>query len=409
MDRLAQCRACLAADPFLYLPLGDHAPAQMLIRPEDIDKKQPAFGLNTQVCLNCGLIQVADQIPPDFFRHYLYVPSGAATMHAHFAELADRLFALAGRDGLIVDIGCNDGLMLAAANALGAKTLGVDPAANIAELANKRGVEVHLDYFTPRSAEILRAQRGPAKIIATSNTFNHIGDLHTFMKSITVFLSGDGYFVVEVPRAKEMLERNLFDNMYHEHVSQFSLLSIVKLGEFFDMEVVDVDPLPKIHGGSMRVFLARKSAGKQRQPIVGKMLQEEKDGGMLERTSYVELVKRVDAIGAELRTMLSRFREQGKKIVGYGASARGNTLITYYGIGRDYLEFLVDKNPLKQGLHSPNTRIPIKPVEAIAQERPDIVFVLAWNFFDEIKVQQSAFLARGGKFVIPLPRPMIVG
>ncbi|MFN0023030.1 MAG: methyltransferase domain-containing protein [Parvularculaceae bacterium] len=408
-DRLHQCRTCLAPDPFLYLPLGDHAPAQMLIRPEDLDKEQPAFGLNTQVCLSCGLVQVADQIPADFFRHYLYVPSGAATMHTHFEGLAKRLFDIAGPGRLIVDIGCNDGLMLAAANALGARTLGVDPAANIAELANKRGVAVHVDYFNAKTAETLRGGHDRPKIIATSNTFNHIGDLHAFMKAIDIFLAEDGLFVIEVPRAKEMIENALFENMYHEHVSQFSLLSIAKLGAHFDMHIVDVDRLPAIHGGSMRVFLGRKASRVSPKAVVAEMLTEEADAGMLDRQRYVDLVKRVDAIGAEIRKILDDFKAQGKKIAGYGASARGNTLIAYYGIGANYLDFLVDKNPLKQGLYSPNLRLPIKPVEAIETERPDVLFVLAWNFFDEIQGQQQAFLARGGKFVAPLPVPRIVG
>jgi len=409
MDKLTHCRACLAPDPYLYLPLGDHAPAQMLIRPEDLGKEQPAFGLNTQVCLSCGLVQVVDQIPADFFRHYLYVPSGAATMHTHFEGLAKRLYEIAGPQRLIVDIGCNDGLMLSSANRLGARTLGVDPAANIVELAKKRGVEVHVDYFTPATAEKLRATRERPKVIATSNTFNHIGDLHAFMKGIDIYLADDGVFVIEVPRAKEMIENNLFDNMYHEHVAQFSLLSVVRLGAFFGMEVVDVDRLPTIHGGSMRVFLARKSAGYGAKAIVAEMLKEEADAGMLEKRNYDALAKRVDALGAEIRKMLTALKAQGKKIAGYGASARGNTLVTYYGIGTDYLDFLVDKNPLKHGLYSPNLRIPIKPVEAIERERPDILFVLAWNFFDEIKSQQQAFLDRGGKFVVPLPTPRIVG
>ncbi|MBU2531147.1 MAG: class I SAM-dependent methyltransferase [Alphaproteobacteria bacterium] len=406
-DRLDECRTCRAPEPYLFLPLGDHAPAQMLIAPDQIDKPQPSFPLNAQACLSCGLIEVADQIPPDFFRHYLYVPSGAATMHSHFEGLAGVLTEMAD-GGLIVDIGCNDGLLLSACNRLGAKTLGVDPAENIAALARERGVEVHVSYFDPETAAELRAERGAAKAIVTTNTFNHIGDLHTFMKGIVTLLDDDGVFVIEVPRAKELLEHNEFDNVYHEHVSEFSLLSIVKLGEFFDLDVVDVHRLPHIHGGSMRIFMRRNSAGVPRRPIVAEMLDEEMASGMCDVGSYKALVERVENIGSELRNILADFKAQGLKIAGYGASARGNTLITYYGIGTQYLDFLVDKNSLKHGYYSPNTRIPIKPVEAIETEKPDVLFVLAWNFFDEIKEQQSAFLARGGKFIVPLPTPRIV-
>jgi len=407
MDKLTECRACLTQNPYLFLPLGDHAPAQMLIRPGEQDKEQPAFPLNTQVCLTCGLVQVADQIPEGFFKHYLYIPSGAATMHSHFDGLASVLTETASGE-LIVDIGCNDGLLLSKCNEMGAKTLGVDPAENIAELAREKGVDVHVSYFTPDEAVSLREKHGPAKAIVTTNTFNHIGDLHTFMKGIVTWLADDGSFVIEVPRAREYLQHTEFDNIYHEHVSEFSLLSLVKLGEFFDLEVTNVHRLPNIHGGSMRIFLTRNAANFKKQAVVQEMLDEEADAGMLEAASYDALVKRVDAMGEELRAMLQDFKDKGLKIAGYGASARGNTLITYYGIGTQFLDFLVDKNPLKHDHYSPNTRIPIKPVEAIESEKPDVLFVLAWNFFDEIKGQQSEFVKRGGKFIVPLPTPRIV-
>ncbi|MED5545993.1 MAG: class I SAM-dependent methyltransferase [Pseudomonadota bacterium] len=404
---LTACRACKAPSPYLFLPLGDHAPAQMLIRPEDLDRPQPAFPLNTQVCLECGLIEIADQIPADFFRHYLYVPSGAARMHTHFHDFAEVLAGIAGED-LIVDIGSNDGLLLAACNTLGCTTLGFDPAENIAELAAQRGVETFLAYFTPETAAQVRDARGPAKVIVTTNTFNHIGDLHTFMEAICILLAPNGTFVIEVPRAKEYIEHTEFDNIYHEHVSEFSLLSIAKLAANFDLEVTDALSLPDIHGGSMRVFLTRKEAPRASSDRVGAMLAEEMGSGMLEQSTYDELASQVEEMGRETRAMLDDLKAQGLKIAGYGASARGNTLITHFGIDTRYLDFLVDRNPLKHGLYSPNTRIPIKPVSAIEEEAPDVLFVLAWNFFDEIYEQQEAFRARGGKFLVPLPSPQIV-
>lgn len=404
---LTTCRACKAPSPYLFLPLGDHAPGQMLIRPEDLDREQPSFPLNTQVCLECGLVEIADQIPADFFRHYLYVPSGAARMHSHFSDFA-RVLSDKARGGLIVDIGSNDGLLLAACNLLGCTTLGFDPAENIAAMAAERGVETHIDYFYPASAELVRGQRGDAKVIVTTNTFNHIGDLHTFMEAICILLAPDGTFVIEVPRAKEYIDHTEFDNIYHEHVSEFSLLSIAKLAAFFDLEVTDALSLPDIHGGSMRVFLNRKAAGIAPSPAVAEMLEDELSGGMLEQATYDRLALDVAAMGVDIRTMLDEMKAQGLKIAGYGASARGNTLITHFGIDRRYLDFLVDRNTLKHGLYSPNTRIPIRPVQAIEEEQPDVLFVLAWNFFDEIFEQQAAFRARGGKFLVPLPIPRIV-
>lgn len=407
MTTLDHCRACLAPDPHLFLPMGDHPPANMFVRAEEVDEEQPAFPLNTQACLECGLIQVADQIPADFFRHYLYVPSAAASMHTHFGELATALRERA-EGGLIVDIGCNDGLLLTACNALGCQTLGVDPAANIAEMARERGVDVHLAYFNPDTAAELRESRGAAKVIVTTNTFNHIGDLHDFMRGVEILLAEDGTLVLELPWARDLLHHNEFDTVYQEHLSEFSLLSLVKLGKFFDMQVTDVTRL-WVHGGSMRVFMRRFSQGDVPKPIVQQMLEEERADGMLESTTYDQFSDRVDGIRDKLHAMLSELKGQGLKIAGYGAPAKGNTLLNYFKIGPEHLDFLVDKNPLKQNLYSPGMKIPVRETSAIAEEQPDILLVLAWNFFDEIKEQQAEFLARGGRFLVPLPEPSIVG
>lgn len=404
-DRLSACRACLTPQPYLFLPLGNHPPANMFVRENELADRQPSFALNTQACLTCGLIQVADQIPTDFFSHYLYVPSGADTMHSHFAELADVLAQRAG-DGLIVDIGANDGLLLQACNARNCWTIGVDPAANLAEIAASRGVDVHVAYFGPETAAELALSLGEAKVVVTTNTFNHIGDLHTFMQGVAKLLSADGTFVIEVPWAKELLERNEFDTIYQEHVSEFSLLSIQRLGAFFDLEVVDVTKL-SVHGGSMRVFLQRTGVAAP-TPAVDAMLREEADAGMLLAQTYDAFSDRIATIGRQLTTMLADLRAKGMKVAGYGAPAKGNTLLNYYGIGADHLDFLVDRNPLKQGLYSPGMKIPVRSPEAIESERPDILMVLAWNFFDEIREQQSSFAARGGRFLVPLPEPTLV-
>lgn len=407
MDILTQCRACQEKDPYLFLPMGNHPPANMFVRPEHLEHEQPVYPLNTQVCLNCGLIQIADQVPENFFQHYLYVPSWASTMHSHFTELAKTLEEQAG-GGLIVDIGCNDGLMLAAANRNGSRTLGIDPAANLAKIARERCVDIHLGYFNRDTAAIVRDKHGPAKVIVASNTVNHIGDLHGFVESVMILLEHDGTLVIEVPWAKDILETNQFDNVYHEHLSEMSLLSIVKLGEFFDLVVVDVHRL-RVHGGSMRIFLRRQEKGQAQNPTVAKMLSEELDAGLLKQSTYVDFAARVDGVKGDLLQMLADLKANNLKVAGYGAAAKGNTLLNYFDIGRDTLDFLVDRNPLKQGLFSPGKKIPIFGPEAIEKENPDVLLVLAWNFFDEIREQQSAFERSGGRFLVPLPTPRMVG
>lgn len=400
------CRACSSDNLMLVLPMGDHPPANMFVRADEREQPQPAFPLNTQACLDCGLIQVADQVPPDFFTDYLYVPSGAATMHTHFAGLAQVCVDRAD-GGLIVDIGCNDGLMLSHANGLGGKTLGIDPAANLARIAAERGVRVHTDFFNPKTAREVREAEGPAKVITTTNTFNHIDDLHGFAEGVLALLEDDGVFIIEVPWGKAILETNEFDNVYHEHLSELSLLSIVRLGEAVGLDVVDVTKLP-VHGGSMRVFMQPAGLKQSPAPIVGSMLEEEKAAGMTRRESYEAFAGRVQELGDTLTRMLAEIKASGKTVAGYGAPAKGNTLLNYFGIGPDTLDFLVDRNPLKQGLYSPGMMIPVLSPDAVEEHKPDYLLVLAWNFFDEIREQMADFEARGGKFIVPLPMPVVI-
>ncbi|MBP1886767.1 class I SAM-dependent methyltransferase [Sinorhizobium mexicanum] len=407
MALLTQCRACLAATPYTFLRMGDHPPANSFVRPEDIKAQQPVYPLDTQACLECGLIQVSDQVPDGFFEHYLYVPSAATSMHSHFAGLAEVLKKEAG-DGLIVDIGCNDGLLLAACNKIGCRTLGVDPAANLAEIARSRGVDVDVGYFSAAAAETLVEKRGPAKAIVTTNTFNHIGNLHDFMAGVVRWLADDGVFVIEVPWAKNLLDNNEFDTIYHEHVSEFSLLSLVRLGEFFGLTVTDVQRLG-VHGGSMRVFLKRAAGAPAVASIVKEMLAEERDAGMQSAETYEAFSARVDEIRRDLIAMLEQLKADGVAVAGYGAPAKGNTLLNYFKIGPELLDYLVDRNTLKQGLYSPGMKIPIRSPEALKEEdKPAVLLVLAWNFFDEIRSQQSDFAASGGRFLVPLPRPVLV-
>ncbi len=401
-----ECRACGSDRMFLFLPMGDHPPANMFVRPEDADQPQPAFPLNTQACLDCGMIQVADQIPDGFFRHYLYIPSGAATMHGHFEGLA-HVLADRADGGLIVDIGCNDGLMLGFANRMGAKTLGIDPAANLAEKAAENGVQVHVAYFSPDTADEVRAKHGPAQVISTTNTLNHIDNLVGFVDGIKRLLADDGWFVIEVPWGRQILATTQFDNVYHEHLSEMSLRSLVKLAERTGMAVVDVTRLP-VHGGSMRVFIRKADAATPPSPEVIQMLAEEDAAGMNDAPAFEAFAARAHAVGEALRKLLAELKAEGATIAGYGAPAKGNTLLNFFDIGPETLDYLVDRNPLKQGLLSPGKHIPIHDPAVLADDPPDYLLVLAWNFFDEIRQQLAGYEAAGGRFILPLPYPRIV-
>ncbi len=406
MNTMTQCRACTSGNLLMYLPLGYHPAANAFPRPDQLGETEPRWSLDTHVCLDCALIQVPDVLPPDFFVDYLYIPSASDTMHAHFAGTAqrfrERLVTAPGQ--LVVDIGCNDGLLLSACQREGLTTLGVDPAANIVERARANGIEVFNEYFTAESAQRILAQYGPAQVIVTTNTFNHIDNLHGFMEGVVTLLAPDGTFVIEVPQALTCIEQNEFDTVYHEHLSVFSVSSVAALGRFFGLQVVDVDELP-IHGGSMRVYLRR---GGPVAPVVAEWLERERQAGLFEAATYAAHAFRVDAIRDELMALLRDLKRQGKRLAGYGAPAKGNTLLNYYNIGPDILDFLADRNSLKQGRLSPGMHIPVVSPDEIAARAPDYLLILAWNFGEEIMAQQESFRAGGGKFILPIPKPQII-
>jgi hypothetical protein len=393
----------------MFLPLGNHPPANAFLTREQLEKPEPVFPLDTYVCLDCGLILVTDQLPADFFVEYLYVPSGSATMKQHFSRFAETIKKrwLTSSSDLVVDIGCNDGLLLKACADLGIATLGVEPAANIAEMARAHGLKIVNEYFTDESSRDIRKKFGPAKVIVTTNTFNHIDDLHGFIRGVTGLLSDEGTLIVEVPQAIKYVEMNEFDTVYHEHLSTFSVTSLSRVFDFYGMTIADIEELP-IHGGSMRV-----SARKGVQSDASAQLQEswvsrEREARLFDRATYDALAARVETIRANLMALLDDLRAKGKRIAGYGAPAKGNTLLNYFGIGPDRLEFLADRNPLKHGRFSPGMHIPIVPPDRVTESRPDYLLILAWNFADEIIREQSEYRANGGKFIIPIPEPTIV-
>lgn len=408
MAQMTVCRACKSTNLYTFLPLGDHPPANAFRTEAQLGAPEAVFPLDCQVCLDCAVIEVADQLPPDFFQDYVYVPSASDTMHAHFAEFArhvkERYAAGPGR--LVVDIGCNDGLFLGHCRALGLDTLGVEPAANIAAIARGKGLEVENVYFGADTACAIRGRHGPAAVITTTNTFNHIDDLHGFMRGVDALLAPDGAFVVEVPQALELVEQNEFDTVYHEHLSTFSVTSLAALYRFFGMRIVDVQVLP-IHGGSMRVVAQRHAADEQ-LPVAQAWLDRERERGLFERATYDALAGRVRRIRDELVAMLCSLKAQGKRVAGYGAPAKGNTLLNFFRIGPELLDFLADRNALKQGKYSPGMHIPVVPPERVLEDAPDYLLILAWNFGDEIMRQQEEYRRRGGRFILPIPEPRVV-
>ncbi len=392
----------------MFLPLGPQPPANAFLR-QDQFESETFFELNTYACLDCGLVQIPDRVPADFFRHYLYFPSASPMMHGHFASLAEQInerFISSG-DDLLVDIGCNDGLFLKASHDLGIRTLGIDPAENIVELARQKGLEIYSEYFDAETARAVLEKYGKATVITSNNTFNHIDNLDSFMEGIRILLGDDGVFIIEVPRAIEYKNKLMFDNIYHEHTSVFSVKSLKDLYARYDMEIFDLEYID-VQGGSMRVFARKITPGADIADTVNEWLTIEKEIGLTDPEMYKIYKSQVDHIRDELLALLDDLIACGKKVAGYGAPAKGNTLLNYYGIGPDRLPYLADRNELKQGLYTPKMHIPVVSPDVIMQDRPDYLLILAWNFADEIIKQQDDYRRQGGKFILPIPKPVIV-
>jgi len=391
----------------LVAPLGRHPLANAFVAEADLAQPDATFPLDIWVCQDCALLQNPDYVPPGYFHHYLYVPSAADTGRRHFGGLSRWLLdrGLVAPGGRVVDLGCNDGLFLSGCVALGLKAIGIDPASNLAPLARSKGIEVVEAYFDVAVAESVRGRFGAADVIVSTNTMNHVDDLHTFIHGARTLLADGGSMVIELPRATELVEHNEFDTVYHEHLSQFSVRSLAALYAAFDMEITDVEAIT-IHGGSMRVVAARRGL-RTPSPAVAEWLEAERRAGLFEPSTYTAFRVRVEENRERLVRMLADLRKQGLKIAGYGAPAKGNTLLNYCGIGPDTCAFLADRSTLKHGRYSPGMRIPVVPPERIETDAPDVLLVLAWNFFDEIREQQAAFRARGGRFVVPIPTPVL--
>jgi len=271
---------------------------------------------------------VPDHVPPDFFRHYLYVPSMSTTGQRHFTALAETLVSrlpLRG-DALVVDIGCNDGLFLGACADRGVRTLGIEPAANLTAIARQKCLAVVNEYFSPEIAQRVRDRWGPAAAVVTTNTLNHIDDLHAFVEGVALMLADDGVMVVEVPHALDLILNNEFDTIYHEHLSEFSVRSLVDLLGGAALEVWGLEALA-IHGGSMRVYGQRAGGERPVGPAVGEWMRREIDAGLFAPATYAAFGERVRANGERLVALLRQLKAGGQRLAGYGAPAKGNTLL----------------------------------------------------------------------------------
>jgi SAM-dependent methyltransferase len=343
--------------------------------------------------------------PEVMFRNYLYVSGVADSFRVHCAEYAREVTErFLSDDPFVVEIGSNDGTLLKAFDRQRVRVLGVEPARNIAALANAQGVETLDQFFGAEVGRTVASQYGRADAIIGNNVVAHIDDLHGLVAAIDALLSDDGVFIAEFPYIADFIERVEYDTIYHEHLSYFSVRAASTLFRKFDLELFDARRTA-IHGGSIRIFVGR---GRPKSAELEALLAKEQVLGFDRMKPFHLFAERAERQRMDLRELLGRLAREGRRIAAYGAAAKGNTLLNYCGLDADLIAFVGDRSPLKHGLYTPGTHIPIRDSAAIEQEMPDYTLLLAWNFEAEILRQQNAYRARGGRFIVPIPLPRVV-
>ena len=404
---MTECRSCGSPALDEVLSLGRMPLANALLTEADLSRPEATFPLDLVFCPRCALVQITETVPPEqLFGHYLYLSSFSDTMLKHSEELAARLIKERALDSesLVVEIASNDGYLLQFYARAGIPVLGVEPAANVARVAEDRGIPTLVRFFGRELALELRDSGRRADVIHANNVMAHVADLNGVVAGIALALKDDGVAVIEVPHVKVMIDRLEFDTIYHEHLCYFSLTALQPLFKRHGLEIVDVFELP-LHGGSLQVHAALTGSPSER---VCKLVEAERAAGVGTSEFYRDFGQSVRRLKQSLVAMLTDLKSGGRRIAAYGASAKGSTLLNYCGIGRDTLDFVVDRSTVKQGLYTPGTHLQIRPPEALLAERPDHVLLLTWNFADEILEQQSAYRSQGGQFIIPVPEPVII-
>ena len=370
-----------------------------------IEDPETFFPLHVRICTRCWLAQLpAAAAPPDLFREYAYFSAYSDSWVAHAASYVDMIvdrLALTS-ESRVVEIASNDGYLLQHFLPRGIKVLGVDPALNVARAAEERGVRTVVEFFGVELAERLIELEGPADLVIGNNVLAQVPDLDDFLRGVAILLHPRGTATFEFPHLARLVEGLQYDTIYHEHFSYFSLLSIKEAMAARGLTIVDVEELPS-HGGSLRVYAAHTSEGREPTRAVGDVIARETAEGLRDVARYGVFAEGVRESKRTLLDLLIELKRSGKKVAGYGAPGKGNTLLNYCGIRTDFLEYTVDRNPYKHGMFTPGTHIPIFPPERIAETRPDVIMILPWNLASEIAAQLEYTSEWGATLMVPIP------
>jgi SAM-dependent methyltransferase len=402
--RNSACRLCRSTRLEQVLSLTPTPPANACVSVEHLAQEQPRFPLDVAFCRDCGHVQLVDVVDPAcLFSHYVYASSAAPVMAAHlraYAQSVIRRFNLKPGD-FVVEAGSNDGTFLRPFRDAGLKVLGVDPARNIAEEANRSGIETLPEFFNAQIAVRIRDTYGPAALVSANHVFAHVADMQGFIDGVRTLLAPGGIFVFEVGYLVDVYEKSTFDTIYHEHLDYHRVGPLRRFFAENGLEMIDAER-SGIQGGSLRGFVGLPGAHPVSAALEA-LESYEKQIGLDQPQTFLDWAQRIDRSGVELTTLLSGLKARGKTIAGYGLPAKATTLMYHFGIDRRIIEYIVDDAPLKVGLYSPGLHVPILPVETLYQRKPDYVVLLAWNFADAIIAKHEAFTRAGGRFIVPLP------
>jgi SAM-dependent methyltransferase len=406
---ITKCRACASDDLTVVLALGETPLANSLLPAARSNDVEPRYPLTLAVCGGCSLAQITETISPELlFSEYPYFSSFSEAMVAHGRGIAERLYRQRqlGPDNLVVEIASNDGYLLQHFVKLGVPVLGIEPARNVAAVARERGIPTVSEFFGAELAERLAADGHRADVVLANNVMAHVPDINGVLTGIKRILKPNGVFVMETPYVRDLIDQLEFDTIYHEHLFYYSLTALENVLRRNGLAAAAVETIP-IHGGSLRVTAVHAGAEGDR-PTVRALLDEEAAGGVATAAPYRHFAARVSALQQELRVLLDVLKREKKRIAAYGAAAKGSTLLNSLGIDSQMLDFVVDRSTYKQGRYFPGLHLPICSPARLLEAMPDYVLLLTWNFADEIIRQQAEYVSRGGKFIVPIPRPTVI-
>jgi SAM-dependent methyltransferase len=400
------CRFCGVPLHHVFVDLGAQPLANSYLAPEHLRRPEPFFPLRVYVCGECLLVQLPEEERPEaIFSDYAYFSSYSESWLRHarlYAEAMIERFGF-GPEHRVIEIASNDGYLLRWFKDRGIPVLGVEPARNVAEAAEAAGIPTLVRFFGTETARDLVAQGTRADLLVGNNVLAHVPDLNGFVEGLKILLAPRGVLTMEFPHLLRLLAEDQFDTIYHEHYSYFSFVAVQKVFAAHGLTLFDVEELPT-HGGSLRIYARRdEDASKPVGERVAELLAREQAAGLGGLDAYRSFGPRVERLKRGFLRFLIQAKEEGKSIAGYGAPAKGNTLLNYCGVRTDFLDYTVDRSPHKQGRYLPGTRIPIHAPDRIRETRPDYVLILPWNLKEEVMAQMADVRSWGGKFVVAVP------